>query len=291
MEIGYYPGCTLKTSARNFERTALAVLELLGIKAVELSEWYCCGVNFSQVQDNLMLQLAPLRTLMKARDSGFTRLLTLCTMCYNTLRRASLFLQADEERQRIINDFMDRGATSYRGDEVTVIELLTLFKEIGISEIGHKIGRSGIDLKVAPYYGCMLLRPREVAVDDASDPTIMEEVLQSVGCQPVAYPMRIECCGSYQIVNEPAVVRQRTRLIVESAWQNGAEVMVVLCPLCHYNLDAVQLEIQRTDSRFQTMPVLYLTQLLALLAGIGEGNDWSLHSIDPRPILKAKGLL
>jgi heterodisulfide reductase subunit B len=291
IEIGYYPGCTLKSTARNFETSALALLELLGVKAIELKDWYCCGVHFSQVEDNLMLQLAPLRTLMKASDEGYQRILTLCSMCYHTLRRAALFLQADPERQRIVNDIMDRNEMTYQGKEVEVIELLTLLRMIGTDQIATHCRRKTADLKVAPYYGCLPLRPKEIAIDNPNDPQIMEQLISSIGCTPVFYPMRIECCGSYQIVNNPLIVEQRTRQIVAAAHQAGAELLVVICPLCHYNLDALQVKIQQQETHFQPLPVLYLSQLLALMAGIPDGNDWALHYIDPRPLLIAKGLL
>jgi heterodisulfide reductase subunit B len=120
----------------------------------------------------------------------------------------------------------------------------------------------------------------------------MEKIITAAGCENVYFPFRTECCGSYQIVNEPDIVKDRAKKIVSSAVKNGADLMVMLCPLCYYNLDEVQIEIQKEDSGFQTIPVLYFTQLLALLMGIDPDiNDFSLHSVDPRPILKRKGLL
>ncbi len=291
MELSYYPGCTLKTTARNFETTALAVLELFDMQARELPEWYCCGVNFSQVQDNLMLQLAPLRTLMRAKQTGSRQLLTLCAMCYNTLRRAQQFIGEDEARRATINDFMDHEGGDFTGDEVEIIDILTLLKQIGPDKLQARITRP-VSLQVAPYYGCLLLRPRTVAIDDPNNPQIMENLLSAVGCQPVAYPFRTDCCASYQIVNEPQIVHSQTKKIVTSAVQHGAELLVVLCPLCHYNLDAVQAEIARAERTFKTVPVLYFTQLLALIFGLPAAlNDFGTHRIDPVPTLKAKGLL
>ncbi len=292
MEISYFPGCTLKTKAKNLENTALPLLNLFDVKAEELEKWYCCGVSFSQAKDNLMLQLAPIRILIRAKESGNKRLLTLCDMCYNTLQRAILFIKSDEENRKKINDFMDREETEFYGDEVEVIHLLSLLKEIGLDEIKKKRTKEADDLKVAPYYGCMLLRPKEVAVDSSEDPSIMEEILASAGCKTVYYPFRTECCGSYQIVNEENIVKAQTRRIVTSASKNGADLIVLSCPLCHYNLDEVQKQIADEDENFKPVPVLYLTQLLGLTMGLDPGvNDFSAHYIDPRPVLEIKGLL
>ena len=106
MEISYYPGCTLKANAKNLETTTLPLLELFDIQAKELDEWYCCGVSFSQASDNLMQQLAPIRTLIRAKQSGNKKLLVPCDMCYNTLRRASNFILEDSEKKETIKEFM-----------------------------------------------------------------------------------------------------------------------------------------------------------------------------------------
>jgi heterodisulfide reductase subunit B len=138
----------------------------------------------------------------------------------------------------------------------------------------------------------MLLRPKEVAIDSPDDPVIMEEILASAGCENIYFPFRTECCGSYQIVNEPDIVKSRAKKIIGSAVKNGADLLVMLCPLCYYNFDDVQIDIQEEDAAFQTLPVLYFTQLLALLMGLDSDiNDFGLHRIDPRPVLKRKGLL
>ncbi len=292
MQVSYYPGCMLKTNAKNFETSALAVLDRLGVTARELEDWYCCGVCFSQASDNLMQQIAPIRTLVKTKESGNPQLLALCTMCYNTLKRSIEFIKADKDKLETIQEFMDREATRFYGDEVDVIDILSLIKQIGLDKLKEAIVKKVEDLKIASYYGCMLLRPKEIAIDSPDDPNIMEEIITASGCENVYFPFRTECCGSYQIVNEPDIVTDRAKKIVDSAVKNGADLMVMLCPLCYYNLDEVQTEIQKEDNTFQTIPVLYITQLLALLMGLDlDIHDFSLHSVDPRPVLKMKGLL
>lgn len=292
MELSYYPGCSLKSAAVNYERTALAVLSLFDIKTVELTDWVCCGSVFSLVSDNLMYQLAPVRVLIRAKETGNKRLLTLCDMCYNTLKRASLFVENDEEKRNKINEFMTYEQTEYHGGEVKVIHMLSLLDEIGPEEIKKRVKKKFANLKVAPYYACQLLRPKEIAIDSPEEPTIMERMFEAVGCEPVYFPFKTECCGSYQIVNQKEIVMDRTKKIVTSAVKNGAEIMVLSCPLCNYNIDAVQKDLKEQQSDFETIPILYFSQLLALILGIDPSlNDFSLHHIDPRAILEKKGLL
>ena len=292
MEISYYPGCTLKTKAINFETSALALLEKLDVKAIELKDWNCCGVMFSQSQDNLMKQLAPIRTLIRAKESGRDRLLTLCSMCYNTLKRSALFIQENEDKRDKINDFMDLEETEYFGNEIEVVNILTLLDEIDKDKLKASIVKDAKDLKVATYYGCLLTRPKEVAIDNVEDPQIMENLLEAAGCKPVYFPFKTECCASFQVVSRKDIARERTRKIVDSARKNGAEMILLACPLCEYNLDKLQKELNEEASIFETLPFLYVTQLLAILAGVDpEINDYSKHYIDPRPVLERKGLL
>ncbi|MFC2061538.1 CoB--CoM heterodisulfide reductase iron-sulfur subunit B family protein [Elusimicrobiota bacterium] len=289
-KISYMPGCTLKTNARNLETTALEFLNIFGIEAVELEDWFCCGTTFSLASDNLMYQLAPVRILVKAKQSGNKKLLTLCSMCYNTIKRAQELIINDKEKRDKINDFMYKEDVEFNGDEVEVVHLLQLIKEdIGFKAVGKKI-KNKTDIKVAPYYGCLLLRPESVSIDSTEDPQIMEELFTAMGCEPVYFPLRTECCGSYHIVDNEEVIMEKTYEIVSNAVNNGADVIVTSCPLCSYNLDSTQEEVKKKYEEFKPLPVLYITQLMMLLLG-GSIGDTSLHSIDPTRLLKEKALL
>jgi heterodisulfide reductase subunit B len=284
------PGCTLKTNAKNFEVTALEFLDIFGIEAVELEDWFCCGTTFSLASDNLMYQLAPIRTLIKAKESGNRKLLTLCSMCYNTLKRAQILVGEDREKRNKINDFMYKESAEFTGEDVEVVHLLSIIKEdIGFEKVKEKVsGETGI--RVAPYYGCLLLRPENIALDSPEDPQIMEELFSTLGCEPVYFPLRTECCGSYQVVDNEEIVREKTHEIVTNAGKNGADVIVTSCPLCSFNLDFTQNEVKKKYSDFKPLPVLYFTQLLLVLMGRDYG-DPALHNVDPAPILKEKALL
>lgn len=293
LELSYMPGCTLKTKAKNFETTSLKLLELLGVHAEELPDWYCCGTTYSLASDNVMNHLGSIRTLVKAKEAGKGQLLVLCSMCYNTLRRAQELVRSDEEKRHKVNEFMYDEETDFAGDEVRILHLLTLLKEkIGFEALAQKLVREAGKLKIAAYYGCMLLRPREIAVDPVAEhPSILEDLFAACGVDSVYFPFKTECCGSYQTVNEKQVVLSRTKAITESAVKNGADLIVTSCPLCHYNLDAYQPRVAETTPGFRTIPVMYISQILALLAGLEGIQDFGLHVVDPRPVLRARGLI
>lgn len=291
--VSYMPGCTLKTAGKNFEESAIRLLEILGVTVEELERWFCCGTTYSLSSDNLMNHLAPVRTLLRAKETGRRELLVLCSMCYNTLRRTQDLVLHDQEKRDKINEFMYREETTFSGDEVRVVHLLNYLKDnVGFERVAEHIIRKPSDLKIALYYGCMLLRPEEVSIDESSeDPVIMEELFSSCGIEPVYFPFKTECCGSYQTVNKIDIVLSRAEQIIDSAVNNGADMIVASCPLCYHNLDSSQERLADTVFGFRNIPVIYISQLLALLVGAGDAADYSLHSVDPRPVLKEKGLI
>jgi heterodisulfide reductase subunit B len=167
MKISYYPGCTLKTKAANLEAAAVASLAALGIDVEEIDRWNCCGAVFSLTADDLIHQVGPVRNLIRARDQGADKLVTLCSMCYNTLARANRIMRNDLVKRDTINRFMDDEA-DYAG-EVEVVHLLTfLDQEVGWERIRGKVKVPLAGLRVAPYYGCTLQRPAEVGMSPSA---------------------------------------------------------------------------------------------------------------------------
>ena len=292
MEITYYPGCTLKANARNFEDSAIFSLKKLDYKVNELSRWNCCGTVFSLSTDDLIHHMAPIRNLIRVVETGSEKVMTLCAMCYNTLKRANERMKGDPESLNRINEVMYKEEIDYTGN-VEIYHLLELLKdEIQFENIKEKVVKPLKDLKVACYYGCMLVRPREIGFDDSENPTIMEDLMITLGGSPVDYPYKTECCGAYQTVDKPEIIADRTNQIITSALNQGAEIMVVSCPLCAFNLDQRQEQTREKFINFRGIPVLYFTQLLALALNCKEETlNFSSHYNNPKPILEEKGLI
>ncbi len=292
MKISYYPGCTLKNNAKNFEDSTLCSLKQLGVEVEELSRWYCCGTVFSLATDDLIHHLAPIRNLIRVKESNSNRVMTLCAMCYNTLKRANERVKADEESLDKINKFMYREDVEYEGD-VKVFHLLELLRdEIEFENITKKVVKPLKDLKISNYYGCMLIRPKEIGLDDVENPTILENLTTALGATPIDFPFKTECCAAYQTVDKPEIVAERTYQILTSAQDHGAEVISVSCPLCAFNLDNRQKETLQKYPEFKNIPILYFTQIMAIALGCPEETlRLDLHFIDPKPILKQKGLI
>jgi heterodisulfide reductase subunit B len=276
MKLLYYPGCTLRTVAQDFDRSAREVASALDIELVELTDFTCCGGLFPQTTENLMPLLAPARILVQAqRTDPAQKLMTLCTFCYNTLKRTHFTLQHDLQKRSIVSEYLEE---PYRA-EVKVVHLLEVLRDdIGYEAIGRRLAVGSLiesiqGVHVAPYYGCLLLRPsEEISVDDPEQPTILEDLLQTLGYTVVDFPWKTECCGSFLAVNKPELARQCSQTIVQRAAQMGAQMLVTTCPLCSYNITHLGLD-------HTPMSVLYFTQILGMALGIdpqklGLRLDW-----------------
>jgi len=292
MKISYFPGCTLKTTAKNFEDSTLASLKVLGVDLVELPRWNCCGTVYSLATDDLMHHLAPVRDLIRVKEEGAKRVVTLCSMCYNTLKQANDLVKADPEKLEKINQFMYREEVKYDGS-VQVSHLLEVLRdEVGWEALKKKVTRPLKGLRIAPYYGCLLLRPTGVALDDPEEPTLLEKVLEALGVEVVDYPYKTECCGSYHTITNVGLVIERTYTILTSASQHGAEAIAVSCPLCDFNLDSRQKEVEDKFSGFEKIPVFYFSQLLSLALGLDvETCRFDLSFVDPYALLQAKSVI
>jgi heterodisulfide reductase subunit B len=292
MKISYYPGCTLKNNAKNFEDSTLCSLKRLEVETEELDRWNCCGTVFSLATDDLIHHVAPIRNLIRVKEANTDKVMTLCAMCFNTLKRANERVKSDPESLDKINKFMYREEVEYQGD-VKVLHLLELLRdEITFDAIAKKIVKPLKNLKIANYYGCLLVRPKEIGLDDVENPTVLENLMTALGADAVDFPYKTECCASYQTVDKPENVADRTYHILTSAQSQGAELVSVSCPLCAFNLDHRQKETLKKYPEFKNTPILYFTQLMALALGCPEKDlRFDLHYVDPKPVLREKGLL
>jgi len=270
MKISYYPGCTLKTKAKNLDQAAVASLEALGIEVKELERWNCCGAVHSLTADDLIHQVGPVRNLIRAKEQGADKLLTLCSMCYNTLARANLLMKNDEVKRKTINDFMD-DEIDYAG-EVEVVHYLTfLEQEIGWEKMRESVKVPLTDLKVASYYGCTLQRPSEVGIEPFGSYSLMSNMLEALGATVVPFQAADKCCGSYQVLDAEPGENSAGFGILNAASAAGIDALATSCPLCEYNLGKQQQQMLDKGNIKENVPTYYFTQLLAIALGLDSG--------------------
>jgi heterodisulfide reductase subunit B len=289
MKVSYYPGCTLKTKAKNLDDAAMASMAALGIELEELPRWNCCGAVHSLADDDLIHQVAPVRDLIRVKEQGRDKVLTLCSMCYNSLARANELMREDEEKRETINLFMDE-EIDYAG-EVEVVHFLNFLKdEIGWDKLRRQVKIPLDGLKVAPYYGCTLQRPRNVAIEPPGRFELMTQFLEALGATAVHFPAADLCCGSYQILGNPDAAKDAASTILDQAKKVGAEALVLSCPLCEFNLGKKQRVLFKEERIMKMIPTFYLTQLLAIALGLNpEVCRFELNDQASVKLLKSKG--
>lgn len=297
MKLAYFPGCTLKTKAKNFEKTAMSTAKELGIELAEIPKWNCCGAVTSLTQDDIMHHVASSRNLLRVQEQfeagkvDDQRVVTLCSMCYNTMARTNLRVKDNPDQLEKINTLMYLEENDYKGN-AEVVHYLEVIEDVGLDKVKAKIKKPLTGLKVAPYYGCTLLRPKEVSIDPRTEPKIQEELITALGAKAIEFPRTKMCCGSYQTVPDKEAVALLANDILTQAQDYGADIIVTWCPLCAFNLDTRQREVQARFPQFKNIPVIYFTQLMALAFGTDEKDcGFEDHFIDPRPLLKSKGLI
>jgi heterodisulfide reductase subunit B len=225
----------------------------------------CCGAVLSNVDDNLITKAGPNRILARATQEDHT-LVTLCAGCYNVLKRTDLHAKLASSSQQTINTFNEE---TFNGG-VDVIHFLEILRDrIGFDAVERAVKVPFKGLHVGAYYGCLLLRPfGEMKFDDPNRPSILENLLTRLGCTPIDYPARTDCCGSYLSISSPGNVQPISGAIIRSARSCGARLLTVSCPLCKYNLESSQLQDSSGSTPDDFLPIVYFTQLLGLALGL-----------------------
>ena len=263
MKVSYFPGCTLRTKAKELDRYARKCAEILGVELCEIQDWQCCGGVFVSAKDEIASKLPSVRALVSARDAD-EPLVTVCSACHNVIKQTNHAMQTDEDFANKVNTYMSQDKTPsepYQG-ETKVYHYFELLRDVvGFDKIREAVKNPLTGQKIAAYYGCMLLRPGKVMqFDDVENPQLMEDFIRAVGAEPVVYPMRNECCGGYVALEDAASAKKKSNAVVSSAKSHDAERIVTACPLCKYNL----------VKNGSTLPVVYFTELLAEALGVKE---------------------
>ncbi len=285
MQIAYYPGCTIKASARQHEGAALAVLRALGVELREMEEWNCCGVVHSLTSDNLIRHMAPVRVFARLREQGNNEVATLCDMCFNTLARANQLAHEHPEQIEAMS-VTSGGELNYDGNS-GVLHLLQILRDrVGWAKIRARVRRPLRGLTVYPYYGCKLLRPSEIGIDDPETPAVLRDLMQALGATVVEGSLQTQCCGAYHVVDREELVAGRVAATTAQARERGSEAIVLSCPLCHFNFDTLQ------PQASAPLPVFYYTQLMGLAFGLEPGElGLDAHHTDLLPLLEQHNLI
>jgi heterodisulfide reductase subunit B len=265
MKYSYFPGCSLKGLGRAYEESLLPVMRHLGIELNELDDWNCCGATAYMSVDEHEASVLAARNLAIAEKAGPQDLLTPCSACYLVLNKAKHNVADFPEVAANVHRALQTANLSYKGTTAVRHPLDVLFHDVGVEAIKQKVVRPLKGLKVAPYYGCQVVRPYST-FDEAWNPTTMDNILAALGAEVVHYPLKTKCCGGSLTGTVPEAGLRMCYILLKEAVRRGADVIATICPLCQFNLDGYHDQIAKRWGSAK-IPTVYFTQLMGLAFG------------------------
>lgn len=272
MKLAYYPGCVSRSTGKEMDLSTRAVSAALGIELEEIEDWNCCGAT--HVSHELVA------TGLAARNMAQTDLpiMTSCSICYSNLRTAVQNMESSETRAKV-NAVLTKKYSGARIRHALDVILEVLEKNEELLAVPLK------ELKVAPYYGCLLTRPRGVYSPEF--PTILEKLIKTLQAEPLDFRLKTFCCGGPIFMPQEKAAEDIAFMILSEAKAAGAEVIVTVCPLCHFMLDAKQKSLEQKRGEKIGIPVLYVTQLVGIALGLGpEELGLNMNSVSPMPMME-----
>ena len=279
MKYTYFPGCSLESTAKEYDISTRAVLRELGVELEEIHDWNCCGASAAELTSHLLSLVLPARNLALAEQlNGNGQLVASCSACYVNLRKVEEAVRADAALLDQINQVLEVDGLVYSG-RIQVRHLLDVIaNDVGTEALAAKVRRPLEGLRVAPYYGCQTVRPYS-PWDAPFLPESMDSVLAGLGVHVHPNPLKAACCGATLSTTKREVGIKLVSDLFEAV--EGADCIVTVCPLCQMNLESYQGQVSKKLGQPVHMPVLYLTQLLGLAFGLPEKQLGLKHNIVP----------
>lgn len=287
MKIAYFPGCSLHSTARDYDMSFQLVCRKLGIELQEIPHWVCCGASPAHVTSHLLSIALPCKNLVLAEEMGLNTVVAPCAACFNRLKVAKQEVAENSQLKKDIEDVLGK---PYSGKVEVKHPLQIIAEEIGLAKVEKMVRRELQGLKVASYYGCLLVRPLNmVSFDDPEDPQSMDDLVTALGGEALPWAFKTECCGASFSLSETDIVLELSGEILDAALEAGAECILVACPLCQSNLDLRQKGIEKRLGKKFNLPILYFTELLGLALGLNMHElGLSKHIVDPCKLLQRK---
>ncbi|MGA1825617.1 MAG: CoB--CoM heterodisulfide reductase iron-sulfur subunit B family protein [bacterium] len=284
MKFAYYPGCSLHSTAKEYDISTRVVCKELGIELQEIPDWICCGSTPAHNKDFLLSLALPISNCIWAEKEGLD-IIAPCASCYSRLKISSLEVKKDRELLERVNMTID---ADYQG-KINILSPLQVFSDRQSLElIMPRIKRDLSSLKVACYYGCLFSRPKEVTgIEDVENPDQMDRIMESIGAESIDWSHKTECCGASLAITQSNICQRLVGEIMDAALYAKADCIAVACPLCQSNLD-----LRQQKGGKSSLPIFYITQLIGLALGISPSELGLRHLVIlPHPLLLSKGII
>lgn len=266
MKLGFYPGCSLEGSSREYSESVVALAKRFEIELVQVPDWNCCGATAAHNLNKELALSLPGRILALAEKAGLEDIVVPCAACYNKLTVTKHELETDVELKHKVKQII---GMEYKGT-TNVLNIIQWLNKYILGNIQYKLEKN-FDFKVANYYGCLLVRPHKILkFDRPEDPQTMDIAMRLIGADAIDWNFKTECCGAGFSVSRTDLVNKLSGNIIQDAIDRGAEAIIVACPMCQSNLDMRRPGIDKYLGHKTDIPILYITQAIGLACGVSE---------------------
>ena len=266
MEIGFYPGCSLKGTSSEYAQSTLALAKAFDINLKEITDWNCCGATAAHNLNHELSVALPARVLALAEKDGMTEIVVPCAACYNRLSVTQHELNKDKALKARVSDILQMPLSG----NIQILNVMQFIDKYIADKIADKMVKP-FERKVVCYYGCLLVRPQEVLkFDRLEDPQSMDTLMTQIGATAMDWGYKTECCGAGFSVSRTDIVAKLSGKIVKDAVDRGAEAIIVACPMCQSNLDMRRPHINSYLKMKTDIPAMYITQAIGLAVGVNR---------------------
>ena len=266
-QYAYYPGCSLESLAKDYDLSTKEVARALDLELQEIEDWNCCGATAYFPVDELLAYTLVARNLAIAEKTGLADFVAPCSACFKNAYYTNAYLKKDPDLAEHINFALEEDNLHVDGTLKVRHLIEVILEDVGVEQIKNKVTHPLKGLRVAPYYGCQLLRPRKDH-EDVENPQFFEELLSAVGAQPVRYVSKARCCGASLILTNRKAALEMVRILLKDAIDHSADVIATTCPMCNVNLEVYQDQVNREFGTHYSIPVMYFTQLMGMALGM-----------------------
>jgi heterodisulfide reductase subunit B len=270
MKYLYYPGCSLSATGVAYDESLQTVARLLGLELELLFDWNCCGATIYMNTDETKAFALSARNLALAErqgnGNGACTLVTPCSACYLIMNKTRHYVKEYPAVAQAVSKALAAAGLEYQGTVPVRHPLDILVNDIGLETIRARVKKRLTGVKVASYYGCLTSRPYP-DFDDIRNPQTMDRLVEALGAEPIAWPLKTRCCGGSLMGTMEEVGSRLIYILLKEAERRGADAIITDCPFCQCNLECFQHDVRRRFRDLQGIPVLYFSQLLGIALG------------------------
>ncbi|RJX20058.1 MAG: disulfide reductase [Desulforudis sp.] len=288
MDYLLYPGCSLEGGGSHYLVSVEAVAKALGLNLTEIKDWNCCGASIHYVGGSeLQTKALNARNLALAQQQGGHDIIAPCSSCYIQMIKTAHEFEEDPKLAAQLNQILAEAGLSYRGGVKVRHVLDVLFNDVGLERIRQAVTNPLTGLKVAAYYGCQTTRPYG-EYDSVEAPSTMDQILEALGAEVVPFDKGVKCCGSGIFFTEMETCARLVGDILGAAEAGGAQLISTACPMCQMNLEIYQSRVNKILHTEYGMPIVFITQLMALAFGCQYGKEAALdrNIVSPKSVLQ-----